>query len=77
MYTNNIPVVEVIISTKKIKVGKEMHSGYGGGLAGPLRVVGFGVESWVVKVVKKSDRRTSMLRTANARALRQEGTEYN
>ena len=29
-----------------------MHSGNGGGLAGPLRVVGFGDESWVMKVVK-------------------------
>lgn len=67
MYTNNIPVVEVIISTKKIKAGKEMHSGNRGGLEGPLRVVGFGVESWVVTVVKQSDRRTSMLRNSKCK----------
>lgn len=66
MYTNNIPVVEVIIVTKKIGQEKEMH-GNGGGLAGPLRVVGFGVESWVVTVVKQSDRRTSMLRNSKCK----------
>lgn len=69
MNTNNIPVVEVIISTKKIEAGKEMHSGNGGGLAVPLRVVGFGVESWVVTVVKQSDRRTSMLRNSKCKGI--------
>lgn len=44
-----------------------MHSGNGGGLAGPLRVVGFGGESWAMKVVKQSDRRTSMLRNSKCK----------
>lgn len=67
MYISNIPVLEVIISTKKIKEGKEMHSGNGGGLAGPLRVAGFGDESWAMKVVKQSDRRTPMLRNSKCK----------